>query len=68
MTRSRTNKATQVSVAIPHYATFRQRKNFTKPDSFLPDRWMDKDGLYPSDRREVLQPFSFGPRACIGRK
>lgn len=61
----------QVSVSVPHYSTFRGHTNFVEPDSFLPQRWLegnDKDGQFASDRREALQPFSFGPRACIGRK
>jgi cytochrome P450 len=61
----------QVSVSVPHYSTFRSHKNFVEPDSFLPERWLEgneKDSRFACDRREALQPFSFGPRACIGRK
>ncbi|KAJ5861281.1 uncharacterized protein N7529_008591 [Penicillium soppii] len=59
-----------VSVSVAHYSAFRAHSNFTQPDSFLPERWIDyKDPSNPfhSDRREALQPFSYGPRACIGR-
>ena len=59
------------TVSIPHLSTFRGHTNFVDPDSFLPERWLegnDKEGQFASDRREVLQPFSFGPRVCIGRR
>lgn len=61
----------QISVSVAHYSAFRAHSNFKEPDSFLPERWIDyKDPSNPfhSDRREALQPFSYGPRACIGRK
>ncbi|EPE25795.1 Cytochrome P450 [Glarea lozoyensis ATCC 20868] len=37
---------------------------FPKPNSFLPERWMD-----PSDRRRLeryVQPFGKGSRSCVG--
>ena len=58
-------------MSVPHLSTFRGHTNFVEPDSFLPERWLegnDKEGKFMFDRREALQPFSFGPRACIGRK
>ncbi|GAB1211244.1 hypothetical protein ATERTT37_000357 [Aspergillus terreus] len=58
-----------VSVSVAHYPTFRSSSNFAEPDSFLPERWLrDKeDSRFRNDKREALQPFSYGPRACIGR-
>ncbi|KAF4556506.1 Cytochrome P450-like protein 74 [Elsinoe fawcettii] len=38
--------------------------NFKEPYSFIPERWLDKE---ISDVREASQPFSLGPRGCIGR-
>lgn len=61
----------EVSVSVAHYSTFRASSNFAKPDSFIPDRWLEENkvgGIFESDKREALQPFSYGPRACIGRK
>jgi cytochrome P450 len=33
----------------------------------VPERWLPDTG-YDSDRKGVFQPFSFGPRNCIGKK
>jgi cytochrome P450 len=33
------------------------------PDAFLPERWIG-DGF--GDRKEAFNPFSLGPRACLG--
>jgi cytochrome P450 len=52
-------------VAITQYATYRSPNNFTKPDSFIPERWIDAE--YNSDKKTALQPFSIGPRNCIGQ-
>ncbi|RAH67354.1 cytochrome P450 [Aspergillus aculeatinus CBS 121060] len=54
------------SVSIPHYAAYRSPANFTDPDAFVPERHLG-DPRYAADDRDVLQPFSFGPRNCIGR-
>ncbi|KAI1377472.1 cytochrome P450 [Hypoxylon crocopeplum] len=56
-----------VAVAIPIYAASRSPQNWTKPDSFIPERWLGEDPQFSGDKRETSQPFSFGPRNCIGR-
>lgn len=41
---------------------------WTQPDNFIPERWLvrdQKDPLYPP--KYGWQPFSLGPRACIGQ-
>ncbi|KAH7322521.1 putative cytochrome P450 [Stachybotrys elegans] len=38
--------------------------NFPEPMSFKPERWLDPHG---PDIKEASQPFSLGPRGCIGR-
>ncbi|SCO91339.1 related to Isotrichodermin C-15 hydroxylase [Fusarium oxysporum] len=40
--------------------------NFTLPDSFIPERWLG-DPRFTDDSNDALQPFSFGPRNCIGK-
>ncbi|EOD48095.1 putative cytochrome p450 protein [Neofusicoccum parvum UCRNP2] len=55
-------------VGIHQYAQFRSPRNFSEPDVFAPERWMETgDPRWEGDRRDALQPFSFGPRNCIGR-
>ncbi|KAI5867907.1 cytochrome P450 [Durotheca rogersii] len=36
------------------------------PMTFAPERWLD-DPRYKGDRLDAMQPFSVGPRNCIGR-
>ncbi|KJK61356.1 Cytochrome P450 [Aspergillus parasiticus SU-1] len=53
-------------VSIPHLAAFHSASNFTDPESFIPERFLG-DPRFANDSKTVLQPFSFGPRNCIGR-
>ncbi|EMD61120.1 hypothetical protein GGP41_010023 [Bipolaris sorokiniana] len=54
------------SVAVPHYAAYHHPSNFKDPDSFVPERWLPGTG-YESDRKNAYNPFSVGPRNCIGQ-
>ncbi|KAK2042810.1 cytochrome P450 [Colletotrichum somersetense] len=53
-------------VQVWHWAMFRSPENFTLPDSFIPERWLD-DPRFAGDKKEAFQPFATGPRNCIGR-
>ncbi|KAF4910609.1 Trichothecene C-15 hydroxylase [Colletotrichum fructicola] len=53
-------------VSIWQYAMYHNAKNFSEPEAFIPERWSN-DKIDFSDKREAFQPFSFGPRDCIGR-
>ncbi|KAL1614481.1 hypothetical protein SLS54_009739 [Diplodia seriata] len=55
------------TVFVSQFAAYRSPLNFRDPESFIPERWMDGTG-YETDSKEVLQPFSFGPRNCLGKK
>ena len=47
----------QTRVAIFHQAAYRSESNFTRPDEFLPQRWLDDaPSEFKHDRRDVLQP------------
>ncbi|KAF4978170.1 hypothetical protein FZEAL_5415 [Fusarium zealandicum] len=52
--------------SITHWATFRSENNFTQSQSFIPERWLG-DSRFDDDKKAVLQPFSVGPRNCIGK-
>jgi cytochrome P450 len=54
------------AVSIPIYAASRSPANWAQPDSFIPERWTGEDPRFQDDLREASQPFSFGPRNCIG--
>ena len=58
----------QTIVACHHYASYHSASNFALPDDFIPDRWLDIDSRFASDKRDVLKPFSLGPRNCLGKQ
>ncbi|KAF2680430.1 cytochrome P450 [Lentithecium fluviatile CBS 122367] len=53
-------------VWINHYCCNTATENFTDPFIFAPERWLG-DPKYKSDKRDVVQPFSVGPRNCPGK-
>ncbi|KAJ5747974.1 uncharacterized protein N7511_009670 [Penicillium nucicola] len=53
-------------VSIPHLAASHSPINYTDPEQFMPERHLG-DIRYESDSKLAMQPFSFGPRNCIGR-
>ncbi|KAJ5603241.1 benzoate 4-monooxygenase cytochrome P450 [Penicillium hordei] len=58
------------TVGINHYACYHDAKNFHRPGEFLPERWLPEtqnQHPYNQDNRNCLQPFSFGPRNCLGK-
>ncbi|KAL8337081.1 hypothetical protein RB601_008541 [Gaeumannomyces tritici] len=56
------------AVAVTQYAAGHSAANFANPESFVPERWLpDADPRFQGDRRRAVQPFSIGPRNCIGQ-
>ncbi|KIM94728.1 hypothetical protein OIDMADRAFT_45651 [Oidiodendron maius Zn] len=53
-------------IEIWHWALYHNPSCFTKPDEFVPERWLD-DPQFAADKKDAFQPFSVGPRSCIGR-
>ncbi|KAF1990082.1 cytochrome P450 [Aulographum hederae CBS 113979] len=53
------------SVCVSSWAASHSAANFVHPDTFIPERWLSDD--YSSDQKKASQPFSLGPRGCIGR-
>lgn len=58
----------KTTVGIHQWSANRSSRNFYLPDTFVPDRWMGVDKRFEDDKRDACQPFSFGPRNCIGQK
>ncbi|KAI1335368.1 cytochrome P450 [Xylariaceae sp. FL0016] len=55
-------------VTMNHYVAYRHEANFSNPLEFIPERWIQtSDPRFSGDRREVHEPFSYGPRNCIGK-
>lgn len=58
------------SVCVTSWAASHSAANFADPDAFVPERFLDtpaSKARYGSDVRKAAQPFSLGPRGCIGR-
>ncbi|KAF2008152.1 cytochrome P450 [Amniculicola lignicola CBS 123094] len=52
-------------VAVHQFAANRQASNFHLPNSFIPERFLEKDDR---DDMSILQPFNIGRHSCIGMK
>ncbi|EAW10448.1 cytochrome P450 [Aspergillus clavatus NRRL 1] len=62
------------SVSISLWSIFHSSTNFAEPDAFVPERWLknqadenEADNPFAGDKKEALQPFSYGPRNCLGQ-
>jgi cytochrome P450 len=53
-------------VGVPQYSMNRSSQHFTNPDIYAPERFL-RAKEYANDRLDVIQPFSVGPRNCIGK-
>ncbi|KAL3465739.1 cytochrome P450 [Aspergillus heterothallicus] len=50
-------------------ATMRAPDSFHKAEMFIPERWLESRGAeFEADNRAAYQPFSLGPRNCIGQE
>ncbi|KAF2664704.1 isotrichodermin C-15 hydroxylase [Microthyrium microscopicum] len=56
------------TVYVTHYSAYHSKSNFKQPDEFIPERWLKTATGFEEDNKAVFQPFSFGPRNCIGKK
>ncbi|KAL7943651.1 cytochrome P450 [Trichoderma barbatum] len=53
-------------VEVWQWPLFHSPNYWTQPDDFIPERWLG-DPKFANDRRECFQPFSTGPRNCVGK-
>jgi cytochrome P450 len=59
-----------MTVGVHHYSTYHHPDNFHQPNDFLPERWLPGTRDAPpfsNDNKDCMQPFSFGPRNCLGK-
>jgi cytochrome P450 len=48
------------------------QQNFTKPNEFRSERWLehddpDWDDTFANDKLEASQPYAIGPTTCLGK-
>ena len=55
------------SVTVAQWPMYHSSRNFSDPFVFNPERFLQPE-KFPEDRFDALQPFSNGPRDCIGKK
>ncbi len=46
---------------------YSSERNFADPTGFHPERWLG-DEKFANDALELLKPFHYGLRDCIGKK
>ncbi|KAI4720850.1 cytochrome P450 [Aureobasidium sp. EXF-10727] len=56
-----------VTVSVSQWATYHSESNFYNAATFIPERWLGEDARFEHDNHAAFQPFSVGPRNCIGR-
>lgn len=56
------------SVSVDPWSSNRSPMNFHEPDAFVPERWLpDAPEEFANDDKAASNPFSHGPRNCLGR-
>jgi cytochrome P450 len=53
-------------IDVPQYCAYRPSRHFRDPEKYAPERFLG-DSTYANDKRAIIQPFSVGPRNCIGQ-
>jgi cytochrome P450 len=61
-----------VDVGVPIYALHHNPECFPRPFDYLPERWLSDPSANPlhsrlADAQAAYNPFSIGPRGCIGK-
>ncbi|KAJ3944105.1 uncharacterized protein N0V96_005629 [Colletotrichum fioriniae] len=54
-------------VDVWHWSVYHNPDHFALPEEFVPERFLG-DPRFANDAKQALQPFSIGPRNCIGKK
>ncbi|KAL4899812.1 hypothetical protein BDW74DRAFT_188846 [Aspergillus multicolor] len=59
--------AEKTAVSVPSWVTSRSPSNFSNPDHFIPERWLNVAPGMDGDKNAAMQPFSLGQRGCPGK-
>lgn len=59
-----------MAVGVNQFTAGHMEWNFKHARSFIPERWLEsaKNTEFANDDKAAVQPFSYGPRSCIGKK
>lgn len=62
----------QTFITIHQWADYHNPNNFALPNDFRPERWLSPDHpfydpQFSADKKSAFEPFSYGPRNCIGK-
>ncbi|CAM1511667.1 Fc.00g091800.m01.CDS01 [Cosmosporella sp. VM-42] len=62
----------RTTVGINHLSVYHSEANFHRAKDFVPERWLDgnqeaRNNNLKSDLKAAFQPFSIGPRSCLGK-
>ncbi|KAI0448693.1 trichothecene C-15 hydroxylase [Xylaria acuta] len=57
---------TRTVVGVFHYAMYHDPTLWTDPETFAPERFLG-DPKYANGKRDAFEPFSVGPRNCVGK-
>jgi cytochrome P450 len=52
-------------VSVGQWSSCHTSRHFRDPDLFIPERWIDP--AYSNDVKKAVNPFSVGPRNCLGK-
>jgi len=56
-----------ITVAVSQWAAGHSALNFCEADKFRPERWLSEhDEKFSKDKLRSSQPFSTGPKGCLG--
>jgi len=56
-------------VSYTQFPAFRSPLNFTRPDDFLPERFLpDKPDEFAQDNLDAFHPFNIGRHTCLGQR
>ncbi|XP_035824405.1 steroid 17-alpha-hydroxylase/17,20 lyase [Aplysia californica] len=57
----------KTGIMVNHYAILRDPNHWDQPDSFVPERYLDKEGGKFSLKQKCWILFSIGQRSCVGK-
>ncbi|KAK3309846.1 putative cytochrome P450 [Chaetomium strumarium] len=56
-------------VVVSQLSTYRQKRNWFRPDSFLPEMWLPGAATeFAQDCHASFKPFLVGPQGCVGQE